>query len=508
MFSVSEHNRKWWVLTGVSIASFLGCIDFTIVNTALPAIQMELHATVVELQWVVNMFLLALCSFMVIMGRLADIYGRRLVLYIGALVFGASCLAAGLTTSIAWLIVFRFFQGMSCAVLYTVTGAIVSDAFPEDQRGRAIGLLFGANGVGLALGPVAGGLIVASVGWRWIFLVNVPLIIMSLIICFMSVRESVNKEDGDTIDLAGSILLILGLTCGVLAITQGSGWGWASYKTLGTLTISLIAFIIFYFIEQWVDSPILKFHLLANRLFFSAAAANAALAFFYCLAFFLMPLYLHTIKGLGNLFVGLMLLPTTAMVALLSPLVGRMVDQVGAKVFLVSGFAFFALSGVLQGFLSNESSLFQISIAFISMGIGWACILGPATVVALSSVPSRMGAVAMGSSWTIHNIGGVVGLSVGLMVHQQMARYDLLKVLSASDHAINASVVQTIISSPETALPALVKLGLSEQQAVGVFQSSFMSGYHSSMWLLVLISIIAMGVLFITLPNKTPELKK
>jgi MFS family permease len=203
MHYISEQSRKWWVLIGVSIASFLGCIDFTIVNTALPAIQVDLHATVTQLQWVVNMFLLALCSFMVIMGRLADIYGRRRVLYLGALVFGLSSLAAGLANDIAWLIAFRFLQGISCAVLYTVTGAIVAEAFPEEQRGRAIGLLFGANGLGLAVGPVLGGVIVAAVGWRWIFLVNVPLILISLMICWVSVRESVNQEEGSKIDWGG-----------------------------------------------------------------------------------------------------------------------------------------------------------------------------------------------------------------------------------------------------------------------------------------------------------------
>lgn len=501
MSYISERSRKWWVLIGVSIASFLGCIDFTIVNTALPAIQLDLHATVTDLQWVVNMFLLALCSFMVIMGRLADIYGRRRVLYLGALAFGISSLAAGLTSDISWLIAFRFLQGISCAVLYTVTGAIAADAFPEDQRGRAIGLLFGANGLGLALGPVLGGIIVASVGWRWIFLVNVPLILISLMICLMSVRESVNKEDGSKVDWGGAALLIIGLSSCVLTMTQGSGWGWSSLETLGTLTLSILALISFFYVEQRVDSPILDFHLLANRLFLSAATANAALAFFYCLAFFLMPLYLNLIKGLGNLQVGLMLLPTTAVVAILSPIVGRLIERTGAKLFLVSGFAFFALSALIQGFFSEGSSLLLIALAFAFMGIGWACILGPATVVALSSVPANIGAVAMGSSWTIHNLGGAIGLSAGLLVHQEMAGSQLLNTLS-SNNAVTEPMAQAILSSPETAISELVKFGIPGHQASEIFHSSFMFGYHSSMWLLLLISVLAMAVLFFSLPRK------
>ncbi|HYF98086.1 MAG TPA: MFS transporter, partial [Coxiellaceae bacterium] len=213
-------NKKWWVLLGVSIASFLGCIDFTIVNTALPAIQDGFNATMTELQWVINMFILALCSFMVVMGRLADIYGRRQILYIGMFVFGLSSLGAGLSPSVQWLIFFRLIQGISCAILYTATGAIVSNTFPPNERGKAIGILFGVNGLGLAVGPIFGGIIVSILSWRWVFLINLPLIIISLLICFASLTESLNKEHGAQIDWLGLTALILSLSTLVAGVTE------------------------------------------------------------------------------------------------------------------------------------------------------------------------------------------------------------------------------------------------------------------------------------------------
>ena len=179
----AQQQRKWWALLGVSIASFLGCVDFTIVNTALPALQADLGASVDALQWVINGFILALSSFMVLVGRLADLHGRKRVLFIGLTVFGLASLAAGLAGQIDTLIGARVAQGLACAVLYTASGAIVSSTFETAEQGRAFGVLFGVNGVGLAVGPVLGGLITSAFGWQWIFLINVPFVLLSLGIC-------------------------------------------------------------------------------------------------------------------------------------------------------------------------------------------------------------------------------------------------------------------------------------------------------------------------------------
>ena len=143
--NTDNYAKKWVVLVGVGLASFLGCIDFTIVNTALPAIKNGLQVNIDDLQWVITIFLLALCAFMVVMGRLADLKGRRLLLYIGMIGFGLSSLGAGLSDNFSLLLVFRSLQGLFTAILYTAPVAIVSNAFPQEQRGKAVGLLFSTN---------------------------------------------------------------------------------------------------------------------------------------------------------------------------------------------------------------------------------------------------------------------------------------------------------------------------------------------------------------------------
>ncbi|MCE4053305.1 MFS transporter [Pseudomonas sp. Au-Pse12] len=410
----AQQQRKWWALLGVSIASFLGCVDFTIVNTALPALQADLGASVDALQWVINGFILALSSFMVLVGRLADLHGRKRVLFIGLSVFGLASLAAGLAGQIDTLIGARVIQGLACAVLYTASGAIVSSTFDSAEQGRAFGVLFGVNGVGLAVGPVLGGLITSAFGWQWIFLINVPFVLLSLGICSFSVQESRSAESGARLDGWGALLLLIGLPSLVLVIVQGGSWGWASSLTLGLVALAVLALGAFLAVERRVAAPIIDLKLFANRRFVAGVAASFGLALFYCVAFFVMPLYLAQIRGETVQASGLLLLPTTLGVALLSPLVGRLVDRKGPALLIKTGLLLFVLSALLQAGFDRQTSLPYLLGAFVIMGLGWASILGPSTVLGISSVPQAVGSVAMGSLMTLHNVGGGIGLALGV----------------------------------------------------------------------------------------------
>lgn len=187
-----------------------------------------------------------------------------------------------------------------------------------------------------------------------------------------------------------------------------------------------------------------------------------------------------------------MLLPTTAMVALLSPLVGRYVDKYGPKFSLIVGFAFFVLSAFIQTQFTGNSSLGVIVTAFVLMGVGWGCILRPSTVASLSSIPESMGAVAMGSAWTIHNIGGVIGLGLGLVIYRMFAKMALLNVL----HNENSLWLKTMIDNPDNAMTILQHhTHLTASESLSVFEQFFMSGYQAAMWLLVATSFIVLMVM-------------
>lgn len=495
-------NRQWWAFAGVGLISFLGCIDLTIVNTAAPRIQADLGASVTDLQLIVNMFIVALSMFMVTMGRLADIYGRRRVLYAGTVVFGLASLMAGLAPSTGWLIAARFLQGAAGAVLYTSTGAIVQHAFPESQRGRAIGALYGVNGFGLAIGPLLGGVIVSALDWHWVFWLNVPLVVVALGICSFSVPESRTDEPGPGVDRPGLIAISLAIPAVVLAFTLGADWGWASARTLGLLAFAAVALVVLYLVERRAADPIVGFRLFRHRAFLGAIVSDFALACFYTTVLFLLPLYLSEVRGHGGYATGALLLPCTAVMAALSPFVGRLTDRYGPRRLLIVGFTAFTVSAVLLAQLSLSTSLVFICLALVAMGIGWAFILGPATVSALSAVPERQAGQAVGASWTFHNLGGAIGLAAGIVLYRWQAEAGLTE--SLADHGVAAGGwTHEVAAVPEDATTLLRQhTSLSDGEITRLFGEMFAHGAQAAMWLVAGVSLAALVALGLLGPRR------
>jgi EmrB/QacA subfamily drug resistance transporter len=499
---LNKAQSNWFALIGISIAGFLGCLDLTIVNTALPAIQNDLNISVTQLQWVMTILLLALTAFMVISGKLADLYGRRLCLYSGMILFALSSIGVGFSPNIHYLIGFRFLQGLSIAFLYTAPVAIIPSIFPEHRHGRATGLLIGANGLGLAIGPVIGGLIVSTLGWRWIFFINPPIILISFLFCWKRLIESKSNTAIRKIDWYGFILLIIAVPAFILALVQGETWGWWSTPIIVLFLLAIIGLIIFYYVENKVPAPIIEFHLLANRIFLVGLTANFALAFFYAVDFFLIPLYLHYIHGQSGYQIGLSLLPATFMVAALSSLTGRIIDKKGPKGVLCVGLLLFVISGFLQSQFGVHTPVYYILFSYLMFGVGWACILSPSIVAALSSVPKESAGVAMGTIGTLHNLGGAIGLAIGTLIYNLLSKSALLSLLK--QHNVQSGPwVDQAIANTENAVQILQKnTQLDIQTITAFFQHYFLNGYQGAMWLLVVSSLLAFFVVFIGLKNK------
>ncbi|MFJ3159769.1 MFS transporter [Streptomyces kanasensis] len=491
----SKRVRKWWAFAGLGTLSFLGCIDLTIVSTAAPVIQDDLGATVTELQLIVNVFIVALSTGMVTTGRLADSHGRRKVLYTGAVVFGAASLGAGCAATPEWLIAFRFLQGTACAVLYTATGALITAIFPPHERGKAIGCLYGVNGLGLALGPVLGGFLTASASWPWVFWLNVPLVAAAMAVCVPTVPESYGEKLTGGMDWPGLALLSLSVPSLVLALTLGHLWGWASPGTVSLLVCGGVALVGFRAVELRARNPLIRFQLFAGRDFLGAVTADFALAFFYCVVLFLTPLYLHTVRGFDGHTTGLLLLPCTAAVALLSPFVGRLVDRHGPRRMLCLGFLALALSALAQARLTPTSGMASLVSALVAMGVGWALVLGPATVAALSAVPGHLAGTAVGASWTCHNLGGALGLAVGMEVYRLAAR-DALNDRLAEHGLSSGPWTAQVGENPQDGPALLVRhTGLTAEQAGDLFGTVFTSGGRAAMWLLFGVALAALAVI-------------
>lgn len=421
---MTQNQKKWWILIGVGIASFLGCLDFTIVNTALPNIRQSLNIDIATLQWIVNIFVLALSSTMVIAGKLADIYGRKKLIYIGISLFTISSFFGGLAPNIEFLIFWRFVQGIACAIIYTSSGAIVSSAFELEERLKAMGIFYGIAFTGLAAGPAIGGILVGLFSWRAVFFLNVPLAIISLIICRFAISESKNEMAEKSIDYLGAIFLILAISSLVICLINGEAWGYTSNKTIATGFFSIIMFIILYKFETKIKYPILNFKLFANRAFFSGSVATFFLAVFYCLDLFLLPLFLSDIRHDNAITIGFMMLAITLFVAITPPLLGKVFERKSSYYPCILGFILFIISATCQINFSENSSLIFILVTFIITGIAWGGISSPSTVLSMEGLPKSSEALAMGTSWTIHNLGNMFGLSIGILIYHVSLNLD------------------------------------------------------------------------------------
>lgn len=487
--TLQESTRSRWIaLVGISLASFVGCTDLTIVNTAIPQIQQGLGATLGETQWVITLFVMALSAFLVLGGRLADHYGRRRVLYGGMTVFAIASLGAGCATSIGQLVLFRFIQGASTSVLYTASTAIVADMFPEHERGRAVGIVSTGGGAGLALGPIAGGILVGLLDWRWVFFINVPFLALSFLLCLPRLPESRAAEAGEGIDWLGAGLLIAGLSCLLLALSQGLDWGWHSPAILALFAAAAVILALFTWVQQRGAAPLLPLGLLGNPRFLTVCLATICLGFFYAAALFLMPLYLSLAGRYDSFATGLLLLPATALVALVSPGVGRLADRIGPLPLLAAGLALLALSAGLQTLFSGESGLGLVITAFAAMGLGWGCLLGPSTVAALASVAPRLGGTAIGVSWTLHNVGGALGLVLATLTYRLAAGHAFERDAAMLPSAA-AELAGRAVSEPERAAALLAGAGVAPAQAQDLATRLFISGYQAAMVLLLAVTL-------------------
>ncbi|MCB1827339.1 MAG: MFS transporter, partial [Coxiellaceae bacterium] len=388
MSSVKECSPswKWRVLVGTCLAGMMVALDFTIVNTSLNNIPVSLQSTMEQLQWFIAGFGLTFCSFLATMGRLADMLGRRKVLYTGMIVFGIASIGAGMAQTSWQLIFFRLIQGLGGSVVFPAGMAATVNAFPKEEEGRALGVYGAIIGIGLAFGPLLGGFITSLASWRWIFYVNIPVIIISFIICITVLRES-RLASAPKIDWWGMLLITLFVSSLIYAITQAPDVGWLSIQTVGLFIISVISFVLLLVVESRIKVPLLPLNLFENRgfllgcIFYVVAISSA-----WVLTFFV-PLYLHNVLSYDAAMTGLMMLPMTALTAVIPPLAGYIFDKRGVKfagiylVFIPIIFSYL----IMMGF-DLTTSLWLLIPGYLLFGFAWGSCNGISMPTAISDL--------------------------------------------------------------------------------------------------------------------------
>jgi EmrB/QacA subfamily drug resistance transporter len=316
--------RFRWILAAVSMALFCVQIDYFAMNLALPRMAFELHSSATNLQWVISVYMLALGAFMVPAGRIGDIYGRRRALLAGIALFGLSSALCALAPSATLVIAFRALQGLGAALIFPVSVSVLTNAFPSVRASHAIGLAYGIAGLGNAAGPLIGGLFTETVGWRWIFWLNVPLTLVALAIGARSITESFDETVPRRIDVTGLGLITVGIGLFTLAFDRAPTWGWLSAPTAVAFVCSLAALAVFVVVENRVRWPLVDLSLARNPRFTILVIAGTISNIAYGVTIFLSTMYLQQVRGLDPLMAGLAFLGPSAGAALGGAISGRL----------------------------------------------------------------------------------------------------------------------------------------------------------------------------------------
>jgi len=405
-------QKKWWALIGVSLSGILVGIDFTIVNTVLPDIERQFAMSMSTLQWVMTGFGITFSALLVSAGRLGDLLGRRLLLYIGVIGFGLASLGAGLSTATWQLILARLLQGVFASTIFPCGMAIIAHEFKTDNQTRALGIYGSFLGIGMAIGPVFGGLITSLANWRWIFLVNLPIICISLIIFFFSVKDS-RLERKVSIDWWGMLLISFGLGTLVFAVTESQIYGWGAPLIIVSFILALALFISFVLVERKVADPLLPIGLFSNRPFFIGAMLYVVGISFIWSVLFFVPLYLQSVLHFSIATTGWLLLPMTLMTVIAPPVATYMLSTNGPFFATLFAFGMSILGLILLLFISATFSFPLIFVAFVSIGLAWGIANGIGLPLALSHPENQQHAgLISGATSTVLNVVGVVTLAV------------------------------------------------------------------------------------------------
>jgi EmrB/QacA subfamily drug resistance transporter len=410
--AIDEENRRWWTLGAVSFALFMIMLDNTIVNVALPSIGRGLGITVSQLEWVVNAYTLTFAVLMLSGGRIADLYGRRLVFACGLALFTLSSLACGLAPDAAALIAARSFQGAGGALMMPATLSIITAAFPSEERGTAIGIWAGVSGSALAIGPLVGGLLTEHVGWRWIFFVNVPIGIVALFASFLLIDETRARDVEGQLDVRGLLTSAAGLLALVYALIEANRYGWSSRTILALFVAAAVLLAGFVAVERRMSRPMLDLRLFGKRTFTGAniAALLVSLAMFGI--FFFVSLYMQNILGYTPVHTGVIFLPMTILVVISAPLAGKLTDLIGPRWPITVGMLLLTVGLLSFSRLGIHASFTDLLPGMIIAGVGMGAAMGPMTTAALSTAPVDAAGVVAGVITTSRQVGGSLGIAL------------------------------------------------------------------------------------------------
>ena len=445
-----------------TIGALMAAIDSTIVILALPDMMVKLHADLIEMVWVIMAYILISTVFLLTFGRVADMFGRVRMYNLGFVVFTVGSALCGISQSATQLILFRLVQGSGAALMMVNSPAIITEVFPANERGRALGI----NGITWALGgiagPLLGGVILAAASWRWIFYINVPIGIIGTVWGYRALHEMSKPKQGERFDPIGAITFSIGLVALLIALTLGIQISWTSLPILSLFALFVIMFIVFFIWERHPANPVLDLSLFQNRVYnFSVLAAMLqSLAMFA--VDFLIVFYLQGVRGYSPLTAALLLIPLPLVSAVVGPLSGLLADHIGARIPATLGVLLQAAA--LVWFITRLSPVtpyWELAVGLALMGLGGGLFWSPNTSAAMNGAPLPRLGIASATLATLRQTGMVTSFALALAVAAgSLPNNVVMDLFVGTNVALGSQMMQAFIVGIQNAFIVSVALCL------------------------------------------------
>jgi EmrB/QacA subfamily drug resistance transporter len=492
MSTAEPDPRRWWTLVVLCLSLLVISLDNTILNVALPTLELDLGASSSQLQWIVDSYMLVFAGLLLTAGALGDRFGRRKALSFGLAVFGLGSLLSAIAGSAEMLIASRALMGVGGAFIMPSTLSILTATFPAHERAKAIGAWAAVSGLGIAIGPVAGGWIVEHADWSWIFLVNIPFVVAALLAQRPLVPES-RDPAAPRLDVPGFALSTAGLTALVWGIIQAPEWGWTDPRIVGAFAAAAALVAGFVAWERHTPEPMLDVRLFSNRRF-SAASGAITLSFFAMFgAIFFLTQYLQLVLGYSAFSAGLRVLPVAVGIVLASPLSARLTDRAGAKVVVAAGLALISASLVLMSGFEVDSAYAVVAVSYLILGMGIGLAMTPATDSVMGSLPLAKASVGSAVNDAARTAGGALGVAVLGSVLSSGYRADM--------DAVSAPAAAHDSLSGALATAARIG-GATGDRLVTTAQEAFLNGMHAAVLVAAGIALVGALVALVFLPSR------
>jgi len=450
---LAENPWLIFVVTGWGVA--LASIDSGIVNVALPTITKQLsNAEILLSQWTVSGYILLICLFLPLSGKLGDIYSRRNVYLSGFMLFTFSSLLCGISFSIQQLILFRCLQGLGASMLLANNQALIITTIPKEKQGKALGINSMITAVGSITGPGLGGLILHYLSWRYIFFVNIPLGITACILGY-KILPRIKQKIEIKIDIFGSVLFALGLSSLLLFLTNINSWQWSSWQFLCILTILIVSSFSFFFWEKKITNPMINFALFKTKAFSVSLAMALCVSIALATNNILLPFFLDSQLNLASASIGLIMLIPPIFIVIVAPISGHLADKHKQKFLIGSGLFCLLLALFNQSQLTSDTNIYRIIFSQCLLGIGFGLFQSPNNFKIMTSIP--INSISSGNSIAAltRNLGKISGTVSSTVIFAVTQNYLLFKHFE-KNHAFSGGFELSLLTAATLILSAII----------------------------------------------------